>query len=492
MEPRARRPREWPLRTKLIAALVVLLALACVLIGVVSEFALGAFLTRQVDERLGSATIRATAFSGDHGHGDPLDAPGQASGTLNARIQNGRIADAATLSARGERQKLDPATTGALTAIPQDGRPHTQALGALGDYRLTSIPVPDGAIVTGLPLSGVHDTLLTVGLIFGGAAFAVVLGTGFAGAAAVRRTLRPLDRMAATATRVAELPLDRGEVALSERVPDTDPRTEIGQVGAALNRMLGHVGDALSARHENELRVRRFVADASHELRTPLAAIRGFAELAARQAAPSPGLAHAVGRIESEADRMTSLVEGLLLLARLDEGRPLQLSDVDLSRLVTDVVGDARIAGPRHEWAIDLPRDAVLVTGDAQRLHQVLANLLSNGRTHTPPGTTITTALALSGEDVVLTVTDDGPGIDPLVLPSVFERFARGDSSRSRVAGSTGLGMAIVAAVVVAHRGTVTATSEPGLTRFEVRLPRTAGAQQGHNGGRGRITTLAP
>ncbi|WP_215546008.1 sensor histidine kinase [Amycolatopsis sp. CA-230715] len=489
MEPRAGRPRAWPLRTRLTAALVVLLALACVLIGVVSEFALGAFLTRQVDERLAAATLRATAFSDDHG--DPLDAPGQASGTLNARVKDGRILDAATLSARGERQGLDADTAGALTALPRDGRPRTQSLGALGDYRLTSIPVPDGAIVTGLPLSGVHDTLLTVGLIFGGVAAAVVFGTGFAGAAAVRRTLRPLDRMAATATVVAGLPLDRGEVALSERVPDADPRTEIGQVGAAFNRMLGHVGDALSARHENELRVRRFVADASHELRTPLAAIRGFAELAGRQPELSPGLAHAIGRIESEADRMTSLVEGLLLLARLDQGRPLELSDVDLSRLATDAVGDARIAGPAHEWVLALPRDPVVVSGDVQRLHQILANLLSNGRTHTPPGTTITTALALSGDEVVLTVTDDGPCIDPAVLPSVFERFARGDSSRSRAAGSTGLGMAIVAAVVVAHHGTVTATSEPGLTRFEVRLPRTAGAQPGHNDGQGRIATLA-
>ncbi|WP_158880647.1 sensor histidine kinase [Amycolatopsis anabasis] len=469
----------WPLRTKLIASMVALLAVVCAIIGVVSELALSAFLIRQVDAQLVSASNRAKVFLGKpRGLGpppDPLNAPGQASGTLTARLSGGRVVDAGMLTAQGQPQELDAAAKAALLGLPVDGRPYTRALGGLGDYRLIAENTPDDVVVTGLPLAQVDETLLTVGLILARVTLAGVLGAGFAGACAVRRTLRPLDRVAAVAARVTELPLDRGEVALSVRVADvdTDPRTEVGQVGAALNRMLGHVGDALRARHAGEQRARQFVADASHELRTPLAAIRGYAELIrrGRESLP-PGVAHAMDRVDSESARMASLVEGLLLLARLDAGRPLEIGEADLSRLVADAVGDARIAGPRHRWLVELPPEPVLVRGDVQRLHQIVANLLSNGRTHTPPGTTITAALARSaGGEVVLTVTDDGPGIPADLLPTVFERFVRGDSSRSRGAGSTGLGMAIVAALVSAHRGSVAVHSVPGRTEFEVRLP---------------------
>ncbi len=285
----------------------------------------------------------------------------------------------------------------------------------------------------------------------------------------VKRSLVPLDRVADTAARVSELQLHEGDVALADRVPDTDPDTEIGKVGIALNRMLDHVGDALKARHDSETRVRQFVADASHELRTPLSAIRGYAELTRRSGEEvSPQIAHAMSRVESEAVRMTSLVEDMLLLARLDDGRPLERTEVDLSRLVLDVVGDARISAPEHRWKIALPEDPVTITGDVQRLHQVVGNLLSNARTHTPPGTTVTTGLTIHSGRVALTVTDDGPGI-PEGL-EVFERFARGDSSRSRAAGSTGLGLSIVAAVVGAHDGEVTVQSVPGKTTFTVSL----------------------
>jgi two-component system OmpR family sensor kinase len=281
--------------------------------------------------------------------------------------------------------------------------------------------------------------------------------------------------VAATATRVSELPLHRGEVALHERVPDdgTDPRTEVGQVGAALNRMLGHVGSALHARQESETRVRRFVADASHELRTPLASIRGYAELTRRGNEPvGPDTRHALGRIESEAARMTTLVEDLLLLARLDAGRPVERARTDLSPLVVDAVSDARAAGPEHAWRLELPDDPALVLGDAARLQQVLANLLANARTHTPPGSTVTARVVrAAGGVVLLEVEDDGPGIPPELRGRVFERFARGDASRSRAAGSTGLGLAIVASVAAAHGGGVTVESEPGRTLFRVTLP---------------------
>jgi two-component system, OmpR family, sensor kinase len=219
--------------------------------------------------------------------------------------------------------------------------------------------------------------------------------------------------------------------------------------------------------------VRQFVADASHELRTPLAAIRGYTELVQRKRAELPAdVGHAMNRVESETSRMTHLVEDLLLLARLDTGRPLQQDQVDLSRLAVDAVSDAHVAGPDHAWELDLPEEPVIVPGDEPRLHQVLANLLANARTHTPPGTSVTTSLAVNPAGrVVLTVHDDGPGIPDWLQPEVFERFARGDSSRSRRGGSTGLGLAIAAAVVRAHHGTIGVRSVPGDTTFEVALP---------------------
>jgi two-component system OmpR family sensor kinase len=280
----------------------------------------------------------------------------------------------------------------------------------------------------------------------------------------------------ATASHVAELPLERGEVALAVRVPDedADPSTEVGRVGSAINRMLGHVASALSAREASEKKVRTFVADASHELRTPLASIRGYSELTRRGGHTLPDdVVHALGRIESESLRMTSLVEDLLLLARLDDGRSLEQLPVDLSALLADAVSDAQAAGQDHDWSLDLPEHPVVVSGDAARLHQIVANLLANARTHTPAGTAVSASVRLIGEHAELRVADAGPGIDPSVLPTIFERFARGDTSRSRVAGSTGLGLAIVEAVVTAHSGTVSVESIPGSTVFTVRLPVT-------------------
>jgi two-component system OmpR family sensor kinase len=257
------------------------------------------------------------------------------------------------------------------------------------------------------------------------------------------------------------------------RVPerDTDTRTEIGQVGSAVNQMLGHVSKALVARQASEMRVRQFVADASHELRTPLAAIRGYAELARREEDDTEGVAHALRRVESESARMTTLVDDLLLLARLDSGRPLSQEEVDLTLVVVDAVSDAQVAGPTHRWQLDLPEEPVTTTGDPARLHQVLANLLANARTHTPAGTTVWCGLRTEADRSVVTVTDNGPGIPAALQPEIFNRFVRGDSSRSRAAGSTGLGLAIVAAVVAAHHGTVSVESRPGMTTFTVYLP---------------------
>jgi two-component system OmpR family sensor kinase len=262
--------------------------------------------------------------------------------------------------------------------------------------------------------------------------------------------------------------------------------------------MLGHVQTALRRRAASEARLRRFAADASHELRTPLSAIRGYAELALRHPGDSPEeVTHALGRVLSESTRMSVLVDELLLLARLDAGRPLASEPVDMTRLVIDATSDARVARPGHRWVLELPDDPVLVSGDEHRLHQVLANVLSNAGKHTPDGATVTVrvgdtlpdagAAAAAAQTVrrgtlpppprlVVSVTDNGPGIPPDLLPDLFERFTRADTSRSRTtsAASTGLGLAIVDAVVAAHGGAVQVTSGPGLTSFAIALPRLA------------------
>ncbi len=487
------RPARWSLRTRLLTVLVSLLALVALALGVATTVALQHFLLGRLDGQLVAAGGRSANAGGPPpgspgpgpipGPGDRTDTgarflltPGQPPGTLGARVAAGEVTAAGVLSEGGTLQLVPAASAAALASLPTDGRPHTRAVAGYGDFRLLGVRMPDGdVLITGLPLRPVTDTLYRLVAVEAAVAVVALVAAALAGTLIVRRTLRPLRRVAATAARVSALPLERGEVDLAERVSvaDTDPRTEVGQVGAALNRLLDTVGGALAARQASETRVRQFVADASHELRTPLAAIRGYAEVTRRsRRSVAPDLAYAMGRVESEADRMTVLVEDLLLLARLDSGRPLARQPVELSRLVVDAVSDASAAGADHSWRLDLPDQQVTVVGDAARLHQVLANLLANARTHTPAGTTVTTSLdAGTPGEVVLAVLDDGPGIPAEALPSIFERFARGQRSRSRGAGSTGLGLAIVHAIVAAHGGAVQVTSRPGRTVFFVRLP---------------------
>ena len=487
------------LRVRLVVAIVLLIAAVCAVVGVSTEIYLGSYLVSQLDSQL--SKIHESAIGPDHqggpnsgncsastgssnastGSSNPGGAAAfgfaQPAGALAATVSNGQVVASGIVAplSVGGCMDLPAGAQSALVAVPTGGGASTVTIPGVGDYRVVADTQDGAVVVNGLPLSTVRDSLVQLGLIL-----LVVTGIALlAGVAAiiwvVRRSLAPLDRVAATARRVSTLPLDRGEVQLGVRVPDrdTDPRTEVGQVGAALNQMLGHVSSALAARQESETRVRQFVADASHELRTPLAAIRGYAELARRDPQDQQGVGHALYRVESESTRMTILVDDLLLLARLDSGRPLSSETVDVTRLVIDAVSDAQVAGPDHRWELDLPDDPVLTLGDEARLHQVLANLLANARTHTRPGTLVRCRLRTTMSTVVLTVTDNGAGIPAHLQPEIFQRFVRGDSSRSRAAGSTGLGLAIVAAVVAAHRGTVAVQSEPGLTRFTVELPRT-------------------
>lgn len=465
------------LRSQLTAGLVALLALVCVAVGVTTVVALDGFLVRRLDQQLAASAGRFAVSLEHEARPDADNRPdtrGQSEGTFGARLLRGTPTQAAVVRRQTDATVLLTATDRrALAGLPTDGTGHGICLSALGRYRVNAVVGDDGdVLITGLPLHPVEETVHRLEAVetavFGGA----LVVTGVLGALWVRLSLRPLRRVTATAASVAELPLASGEVAMPAPVPVADPRTEVGQVGTALNRLLGHVGNALERRQASEERLRHFAADASHELRTPVANVRGHAELALRHKGPVPGeVRRALDRIQSESERMSRLVDDLLLLARIDAGRALERKPVDLTRLVLDATDDARAAGPDHRWLLDLPQTAVTVAGDEHRLHQVIGNLLANARTHTPAGTEVTVQLVSGEQGTRLTVSDDGPGIPEELRPEVFGRFVRADHSRSRTAGSTGLGLAIVQAVVIAHGGTVTVTSRPGGTTFEVTFP---------------------
>lgn len=285
----------------------------------------------------------------------------------------------------------------------------------------------------------------------------------------IRQGLRPIDRMIDTAAAIAAGDLGR-------RVPDADPRTELGRLGAALNEMLARIEQAVRAREASEDRLRRFVADAAHELRTPLTSLRGWAELFRQGALAEPAaLSRAMGRIESEGARMARLVDELLLLARLDQHRGLvpEPEPVDLALLARDAAADFAAADPNHPLALDLPpAGTALAAGDRARLRQVLDNLLANARAHTPAGTPVRLTVRATPPWVELTVADSGPGIPRDAQPHVFERFWRADPGRHRATGGSGLGLSIVASIVEAHGGAVALASDPGNgAAFTVRLP---------------------
>ena len=471
------------LRWKLTAGLVLLLLGACAAAGVVTAVSLHGFLVGRLDSQLSQASGR---FSSSLEHGGSVSpggsdgdadnsAPGQSVGTLGARLAHGAVTQAAVVLDDGRNRTLtlsaqDQAT---LANVPTTRTPRTVRLRLLGAYRVVAAPGRDNDVqLTGLPLRPVEDTVTRLLAIEIGLFAAIVVVGAAASAFLVRWTLRPLNRVAAAALGVSELPLASGNVDLPERDLTLDPGTEVGQVSIAFDHMLDHVETALRARNATEERLRLFIADASHELRTPLATIRSHAEYARRSPYDLPApIEHALERVESESIRMGVLVDDLLLLARLDAGRPLAREPVDITRLVIDAMSDARTAGPGHRWRLDLPEDPVETLGDEHRLQQVLTNLLANARTHTPPGTTVTVRLRREGGLVGIDVSDDGPGIPAPLLPSVFERFTRADNARSRRTGNTGLGLAIVFGIVQAHAGTLTVQSRPGDTTFHIRLP---------------------
>ena len=340
------------------------------------------------------------------------------------------------------------------------------------DFRVIARALPSGlgTFVVGQTFESIDSTLNRLQGLFILIGFAMILLIALASRKVIKVGLRPLITVEATAERIAD-----GD--LTARLPEVKSNTEVGRLVNTLNIMLGRIEESFSARVESESRLRRFVADASHELRTPITAIRGFAELH-RQGAVSgeENTKELIGRIEGESKRMGSLVEDLLLLARLDQSREMKSDPINLSTLVGDAVTSARAAGPNHAVTFTQPTEEIYVLGDGDRIHQVVANLLANARAHTPAGTNIDVSVIQSEDGVRIRIADNGPGLSSQDQERIFERFYRADSSRVRQDGEgTGLGLSIVDAVMRAHAGQVSVESELGKgAAFTLFFPITA------------------
>lgn len=476
-----------PLRIKLIAAVLGLVTIALVLTGAASATALRSYLLGQVDRQLASVASSVPQFSGGFGGGpaDPFASP-DTYVHLAVPGTTGRTWAAATVDPptlpTGVRASALPASGRFVTVDSESGRRSWRVLIVPIRVALTdpfgSPQVTTGVLFVAQSLGPVDLTvarLVLVELVVGVVALMLL---GLLGFALVRRSLRPLEEVENTAAAIAA-----GD--LSRRVPVGEPGTEVGSLAESLNSMLTQIEQAFDAQQASEQaarasedRMRRFVADASHELRTPLTSIRGYAELYRQtRGEDEADVEHMMGRIEDAATRMGVLVEDLLLLARLDQARPLDLTHVDMATIAADVVADARALTDDHDLSLDVEPDSdCVVIGDATRLRQVVANLVSNALTHTPAGTAVSVQVG-GGEQgqVLIRVRDTGPGLSQADADRVFERFFRADASRTRARGGSGLGLSIVAALVAAHHGRVGVETAPGYgATFWVSLPLAA------------------
>ncbi|MQB01603.1 MAG: HAMP domain-containing protein [Actinobacteria bacterium] len=463
------------LRTRLVAILAVLITIGLAVSGVTTYGALRTFLYQRVDSQLRQTqpiAIRALVESarGDVGFPEPpLVGPAglPISAYAEVRDETGDVVESVAFGFEGAEANYVPDIPESLDASSSDEPFTAQAVEEPSyGFRVLATPIVDGGtLIVAIPLADVQDTLRRLVGIEGVVAI-VLLGAISAGAwFLLRKELQPLDEMAGAATEIAA-----GD--LSRRVDEPDPRTEVGRLGRALNRMLEHIEQAFEAQRASEEGMRRFLGDASHELRTPLTSIRGYAELFRRGAAERPeDLRVSMRRIEDEAARMGILVDELLLLAHTDRTRPMVLTAIDLAELVRDAGQDARARDPERPIDIETADD-IVIQGDEDRLRQALGNLVTNALIHTPEGTPVALRLSKDGQAAIVAVEDSGPGLDAETLENAFERFWRRDRSRSRVTGGAGLGLAIVDAVVRSHGGTVTAENKPsGGARFTLRLP---------------------
>ncbi|HUZ77628.1 MAG TPA: HAMP domain-containing sensor histidine kinase [Chloroflexota bacterium] len=448
------------LRGRLLIGVLLLVAAGLSTADAVTYAALNTFLTGRIDQQLRQAADPTAHFlqqaqptSQQPGRDQPLP-PGTYAALLSGGSITSQVTFGFTAAQRSARPQLPtplPQPQGRGTVTTVAGTTDAATSYRLGVFTPRGVP---GTLLVAIPLTEVVSTLHRLLLLELGVGAAVLLLLGALAAWVIGLGLRPLDHMAATAGAIAA-----GD--LQQRVPATS-RTEVGRLGMALNTMLARIEEAFAARTSSEDRLRRFVGDASHELRTPVATIRGYAELFRRGASSRPeDLAMSMRRIEEEAARMGVLVDDLLLLARLDSGRPLEQGDVDLAALAADAAADARAMDPAR--AITLATAApVRVHGDEQRLRQVLSNLLRNALVHTPPGTPVEVCVEQLGPEAVASVVDHGPGVSPELSAKIFERFFRADPARGREHGSSGLGLSIVASVVTAHGGRIDVGPTPG------------------------------
>jgi two-component system OmpR family sensor kinase len=465
-----------PLRRRILVVTVALFIVGLGVANVATYHFLSSFLVDRIDDQLHAATRPAEArltrtgqlHPGEHG----LSLPDGSYAALvderggvqrEVRFDSGRDAPQPKIPTALTRSQAQ-GTRPTLTTTP--------ALSGQTEYRLIAKPLGDeGTVVVAMPLSDVRATQHRLLLIEGVVSGLVLAAIGVAAYWLTRRELRPLERMAQKSRAITA-----GD--LSQRVEPDDPRTEVGQLGAALNTMLAEIEGAFAERLAAEERLRQFVADASHELRTPVTSIRGFAELFRRGAGERPAdLANVMRRIEQEGERMGELVEELLLLARLDQGLPLEREPVDVAVVVEAAVEAARAADPERPIGVEA-QDGLVVLGAESRLRQVADNLLTNARVHTPPGTAVHVRLTAEDAQAVLEVADEGPGVPTEEVDRIFERFHRIDRSRARSQGGVGLGLAIVRSVVEAHGGAVAYRPRPGGGAvFRISLPLAPGAR---------------
>lgn len=476
-----------------------MLGIACLIIGLSSFLTIKNSLESQVGERLDQTSHRAMIFKPEDAHArtgsaggvdgastqnvcetsassSPLNAPGQSAGTLTVCVNNGNVGFSGVLDSSGDLQSLSEADVAQLKDAPAEATAQKVDL-EVGNYLVEAHALPNQpqtVVVTGIPLKDMNNTLATLVAVMAGGSLAVMVIAGLLGSWIIRRTMRPLERVSAVATGVAQADLESQVLSRADRVQprDSNPRSEVGAVGFALNQMLGNVQSALQAREKTENQMRVFIADASHELRTPLAAIKGYSDLLRWTENLSDSGEQSVNRIESQTARMSRLVEDLLLLARLDEGKQPVFEAVDLSEMLAESTFDMQVAAPDHRWTLNIPDDPVEVRGDRNQLQQVISNLLSNARKHTAEGTHVTASLGFAeGGFAEIRISDNGEGIDPEFIDKIFDRFTRADVARSGDAGTTGLGLPIVRAIVEAHGGSIDVQSRPGETVFQVLLP---------------------
>ena len=469
---------QWSLRNRLVLGVVILSTLGFIASGVVAQNQLKSFLIHQIDDQLinvGSGALPRVNLAGivdddeyqerrgrperddDDVPQTPLDrVPTSTSLTLldgNGAVVGGIGGDLNRVSVRDYIAGYTPTEVAEF-----EGRPFT--IKAKGEnFRVLALPLPSnlGSVAIAQSLNDVDRTLSRLQWLFFLIGFVIVGLIALASRTMIKVGLKPLSEVENTAEKIAA-----GD--LSARLPDAKPTTEVGRLTTSLNTMLARIEESFAVRKTSEDKLRRFVADASHELRTPLTAIRGFAELH-RQGAVSgeEETKQLLARIEGESIRMGSLVEDLLLLARLDQAREMENLPVDIAQVTKDAVASAQVAGPEHPISLIGDADELYTLGDQHRIHQVIANLLANARTHTPVGTPITVSIAQSSDGVRIGVTDAGPGLSDEDQKRIFERFYRADSSRVRIDGEgSGLGLSIVDAVMKAHGGSVSVSSEIG------------------------------